>query len=573
MVSGPGSEVKGFSRYLTAVYLSLCDYAVEFAHTDMEKVWVSFQHVLYEVFMAYLTGVFAGEIVMGNVSQQRFNEKMGEIREFMSARNVPQRLRRKVMAFYDVLYKSGTIFDEEDVLADFPPRLRRQVVDIIFEDVIKTVPFFRGLDDHGVYRPCLALRPMPARVNEVIYEEGDDGREMYVVSKGMCKMYTKIRKALQRDILQAATELEWDEIGNAGVMLHTLAKGSFFGEHALVSDAPRKRTVIASINSELQYLTKDSISELLQLYPELGRKLKSFAQKREKHEADELKHVLGVMQTVSRPPSPAKGASSEKVNPRDYNLLEGVPMFAHLSKGQLKTMHENLTVQRFEKDEPVVLEGDVGHEMFIIVSGKVEIQLAHGTKRPLHRGDYFGEVALVKSGAVRTATILAASSFEEKEGPVELICISREVFSDMMNMDGENQTMNGLAAEQKQPESVLEPPALVSGAGARSRSRKSINFEDSESSHTDHGVIGASAEAIASLEGRFDGLQDYVGKRVDALQRSMDTRMARLENIMLASIQQNFKAHGEKAAPLAHAGPGAAPVPNGAANGVRGQGC
>eukprot|EP01052_Picozoa_sp_SAG31_P024263 SAG31_NODE_2053_length_6551_cov_7.496125_3_plen_157_part_00 len=46
-------------RYVTSFYLTISDFAVEFAFTRNEKIWVSCQHILYEAFMAYLTGVFA----------------------------------------------------------------------------------------------------------------------------------------------------------------------------------------------------------------------------------------------------------------------------------------------------------------------------------------------------------------------------------------------------------------------------------------------------------------------------------------------------------------------------------
>ena len=95
-------------RYLTAFFHSITDDTINYAQTDLEKVWVSIQHVrssrlflfghrlcgcslrqimlaclkpwtqqvLYEMFMAYLTGVFAGEVVAGNAGKQKYNEKV-----------------------------------------------------------------------------------------------------------------------------------------------------------------------------------------------------------------------------------------------------------------------------------------------------------------------------------------------------------------------------------------------------------------------------------------------------------------------------------------------------------------
>jgi len=69
---------------------------MEFAETDWEMIWVSLQHVVYEAFMAYLTGVFAGEVIVGNAAKQKYGEKMGEIREFMRHHDIKRSLRGRV---------------------------------------------------------------------------------------------------------------------------------------------------------------------------------------------------------------------------------------------------------------------------------------------------------------------------------------------------------------------------------------------------------------------------------------------------------------------------------------------
>lgn len=257
-------NVSLMSRYLTTFYLTISDFAVEFAFTENEKIWVSIQHILYEAFMAYLTGVFAGEVIMGNVSEQRYNERLAEIREFMLKRNVPPPLRRKVTAFYEHLYDKKTVFEEKAVLSDFPPSLRKEVVSHIFKHDIKTLPFFRGLDAHTTYNLCLALRPMRVRENEPIYEQGEEGREMYIVTKGECNMYTRFHRKWA-DILRLEDQYDdqkdlFKDLPGVGhsILLNKLSRGSFFGEDALVGDlavhSQRTRTVLATVDSELNYV-------------------------------------------------------------------------------------------------------------------------------------------------------------------------------------------------------------------------------------------------------------------------------------------------------------------------------
>ena len=48
-----------------------------------ELLWSGMQHILYEAFLAYLTGVFAGEVISGNAAQQEYTAKMDQVKYFM----------------------------------------------------------------------------------------------------------------------------------------------------------------------------------------------------------------------------------------------------------------------------------------------------------------------------------------------------------------------------------------------------------------------------------------------------------------------------------------------------------
>lgn len=120
------------TRYVTALFHSLTDFGMEFAETDVEMTWISVQHIIYEAFMAYLTGVLAGEVIVGNAAKQKFSEKMGEISEFMQHHNIHRSTRMKVTAFYEHLNAKKTFFDEQEVLNEFPPAIRKQIIEEIY---------------------------------------------------------------------------------------------------------------------------------------------------------------------------------------------------------------------------------------------------------------------------------------------------------------------------------------------------------------------------------------------------------------------------------------------------------
>ena len=67
-----------------------------------ELLWSGMQHILYEAFLAYLTGVFAGEVISGNAAQQEYTAKMDQVKYFMHHYQLPYSLRKQINAFCEV---------------------------------------------------------------------------------------------------------------------------------------------------------------------------------------------------------------------------------------------------------------------------------------------------------------------------------------------------------------------------------------------------------------------------------------------------------------------------------------
>jgi CRP/FNR family cyclic AMP-dependent transcriptional regulator len=88
-------------------------------------------------------------------------------------------------------------------------------------------------------------------------------------------------------------------------------------------------------------------------------------------------------------------------------LLERVPLFQGLSRGDLTRISHSFKERRFNAGDRVAVEGSGGVGFFVIGDGTAAVEV-HGEQRgQLGPGDYFGEVALIDEHARRTATITA----------------------------------------------------------------------------------------------------------------------------------------------------------------------
>jgi putative ABC transport system ATP-binding protein len=105
---------------------------------------------------------------------------------------------------------------------------------------------------------------------------------------------------------------------------------------------------------------------------------------------------------------------------RICEFLKGVEAFKNLTPTELTSIAEHMTKRHYMPGEPVVREGDIGHELFLVSDGEVRVERAGREIARLGPGEFFGELALM-SGDPRNATVIAAD-------PVETYVLGEEEF-------------------------------------------------------------------------------------------------------------------------------------------------
>lgn len=117
-------------------------------------------------------------------------------------------------------------------------------------DALRRCALFRDVGDDAIAELIRQLRRQRFRRGEVIFHQGDPGESLHVVNAGAIKI-----------VLPSA---EGEE-----AIIATLRLGDFFGELALLDDAPRSATAVALETSETLALPRTAFRDLLDRDPRL----------------------------------------------------------------------------------------------------------------------------------------------------------------------------------------------------------------------------------------------------------------------------------------------------------------
>jgi CRP-like cAMP-binding protein len=91
--------------------------------------------------------------------------------------------------------------------------------------------------------------------------------------------------------------------------------------------------------------------------------------------------------------------------------LKTVPLFQNCSGRQLRRIAELGREGTYEAGQTICEEGKFADEFFVILDGHADVRIGGRKRGTLGPGDYFGEIALLRSSLIersrRTATVTA----------------------------------------------------------------------------------------------------------------------------------------------------------------------
>jgi CRP-like cAMP-binding protein len=109
--------------------------------------------------------------------------------------------------------------------------------------------------------------------------------------------------------------------------------------------------------------------------------------------------------------------------------LKVVPLFQNCTRRQLRRIAELGREDDFEPGHTVCEEGKFADEFFVILEGRAEVRMGGRKRASLGPGDYFGEIAILRSSLLdrsrRTATVTALE-------PLRCFLLGRSQFQDVL---------------------------------------------------------------------------------------------------------------------------------------------
>ena len=117
-------------------------------------------------------------------------------------------------------------------------------------ECLRNVELFRGLDDESLYRIALRCTILRMNTGHTVFEEGEDGHEMYIVHEG------SVRVSIEHNHMSET--------------INVIGSGQVFGEAVFMDGATRSASVITLEPTTLIVFSKEDFNALARLYPRIG---------------------------------------------------------------------------------------------------------------------------------------------------------------------------------------------------------------------------------------------------------------------------------------------------------------
>ncbi len=258
--------------------------------------------------------------------------------------------------------------DAVELVPDVPPPLPRNTP-ALDPKLIPAVPLFSELSPSAFVDVLSSMTLRVVRAGETLLREGEPGDSMFIVVQGAMRVERPSR------------------LGGMETLV-TLRAGTFVGEMALWTRAPRLATVTAAQPGVLLELTRGALEALAPRHPSLPKMLERFYKTRLLH-----------------------------------NVLRASPLFRPLDGKTQAALLEACQLVVVERGTDIIRQGQGAQGLFVLLRGHAtaSARTADGDTQKfpdLKEGDVFGEIALFM-GTQSTATVRSVGTCQLLKLPAD----------------------------------------------------------------------------------------------------------------------------------------------------------
>ncbi|XP_052216049.1 cyclic nucleotide-gated cation channel alpha-3-like [Dreissena polymorpha] len=222
--------------------------------TNGDYVFTIFEMVFGLLLFATVLGHISNIVSCISAARKDFQEKLDNVKTYMSLRRVPLRLQDRVIKWFDYLCMCNKSTDEEKTLSILPDKLKAEKVIHVHLDTLKRVEIFQQTEAGFLFELVLNLDPDSTSPGDYICRKVEVGKEMYIDNRGRLNVVGD----------------------NGNTVLATLNPGSYFGEISILNmgtSGNRRTASVRSVGySDLFRLSKQGLWDVLKEY--LGARVK-----------------------------------------------------------------------------------------------------------------------------------------------------------------------------------------------------------------------------------------------------------------------------------------------------------
>ena len=345
-------------------------------------------------------------------------------------------------------------------------QLAESRVSIVLES-LRTMPLMKGLAAKQLTAIASAMESVNFNEGEFICRQGDRGDFFYVVDRGKVRV--------------VSTDANVTRQPNGESELGVLGRGKYFGELALLGDAPRAASCVAASHEVTCFrLNAEGFTRLLgdhvqtiksNRYAALVRKIMSGKSSAlERIEAERIADELAAARARREEEAERDPATQARIR----EALRGMPLMLGLSDEQIAQIGLEMEFHEYSNGEAICEQGALGDTFYIIDSGQVSVVSTDAAitgdrdgkaveLAVLDHGKCFGELALLGE-APRAASCYA-------NGTVECLTLARGAFQKVLGAMVKVVRAN---LEQQQQHQQQQRSAAVASADTDHRSAPAL---------------------------------------------------------------------------------------------------